>query len=109
MSPEVIQIVIQGGAVGILLVFGVGIYKLARVGMDYFRDLVTNHLAHILTELGAMRTSIDLHNSSLSALLNRADSRGERLERFLDREVAEVKRSVQAVEQQTKPPENPMV
>ena len=46
LTPEVIQIVIQGGAVGILLVFGVMGYRLARLAIVRVSDFVTNHLAH---------------------------------------------------------------
>ncbi len=46
MAPETIQIVIQGGAVGILLMFGVMGYRLARLAIDRGFEFVSNHMEH---------------------------------------------------------------
>ena len=46
LTPEVIQIVIQGGAVGLLLVFGVMGYRLALTAIDKVSTFVNNHLEH---------------------------------------------------------------
>ena len=46
MAPETIQIVIQGGAVGILLMFGAMGYKLAHLAINRGFEFVSNHLAH---------------------------------------------------------------
>jgi hypothetical protein len=46
LTPEVIQIVIQGGAVGLLLVFGAAGFTLAKLAINKVSDFVTNHLAH---------------------------------------------------------------
>lgn len=46
LTPEVIQIVIQGGAVGLLLMFGIMGYNLARQGIDRVSTFVNNHLEH---------------------------------------------------------------
>ncbi len=46
LTPEIIQVVIQGGAVGLLLMFGVMGYNLARQGIDRVSTFVNNHLEH---------------------------------------------------------------
>ncbi len=46
LTPEVIQIVIQGGAVGLLLMFGVMGYKFALAAMDKVSTFVNNHMQH---------------------------------------------------------------
>ncbi len=46
LTPEVIQIVIQGGAVGLLLVFGLFGYRVATMAIDKVSIFVNNHLEH---------------------------------------------------------------
>ena len=46
IDPEVISIIIQGGAVGILLAFGVGGFMLARLLINRGFEFVSNHMAH---------------------------------------------------------------
>jgi hypothetical protein len=46
LTPEVIQIVIQGGAVGLLLMFGVMGYNLARLAINKVSTFINNHLEH---------------------------------------------------------------
>ncbi len=46
LTPEVIQIVIQGGAVGLLLMFGIMGYKFALAAMNKVSTFVNNHLEH---------------------------------------------------------------
>lgn len=46
VNLELVQVIVQGGAVGILLVFGVLGYRLARLAIDKVSDFVSNHLAH---------------------------------------------------------------
>ena len=46
MTPETIQIIIQGGAVGILLAFGVMFFGVLRLAINKGSEFVNNHLAH---------------------------------------------------------------
>lgn len=46
LTPEVIQVVIQGGAVGLLLMFGIMGYRLALTAIDRVSTFVNNHLEH---------------------------------------------------------------
>lgn len=46
LTPEVIQIVIQGGAVGLLLMFGVMGYRVCTMVVDRVSVFVNNHLQH---------------------------------------------------------------
>ena len=46
VEPETIQIIIQGGAVGLMLVTLFLGYKLARMAIDRVSIFVNNHLAH---------------------------------------------------------------
>lgn len=56
-DPEIVQIVIQGGAVGLLLAFGVGGFVLARLIINRGFEFISNHLAHN-TEAIARNTSV---------------------------------------------------
>jgi len=58
ITPDIIQILIQGGAVGVLLAFGYGIYKLARRLIDAGSILVSNHLAHLTNTLENVNTTL---------------------------------------------------
>ena len=46
LTPEVIQVVIQGGAVGLLLMFGIMGYRVALTAIDKVSTFVNNHLEH---------------------------------------------------------------
>ncbi|KKL16793.1 hypothetical protein LCGC14_2492020 [marine sediment metagenome] len=46
LTPEVIQVVIQGGAVGLLLMFGIMGYRVALTTIDKVSTFVNNHLEH---------------------------------------------------------------
>ena len=46
IDPTTIQIIIQGGAVGILLAFGVGGFILAKLLINRGFEFVNNHMAH---------------------------------------------------------------
>ena len=46
LTPEIIQIVIQGGAVGLLLMFGIMGYRFALAAMNNVSTFVNNHLEH---------------------------------------------------------------
>jgi len=51
MDTNTIQIVVQAGAIGILLVFGLGIYRLARRLIEVANNFVTNHIEHLISTL----------------------------------------------------------
>lgn len=46
LDPIIIQTIIQGGAVGLMLVSIVLGYKIARLAINKGFDFVSNHLAH---------------------------------------------------------------
>lgn len=46
LDPEIVQIVIQGGAVGLLLMFGVMGYRVATLAIDKVSVFINNHLEH---------------------------------------------------------------
>ena len=46
-NPEVIQVIIQGGAVGLLLAFGYLGYKLANRIIGIGATIITNHIVHV--------------------------------------------------------------
>ncbi len=76
IDPQTIEIILQSGAIGILLVFGVGIYKLSRLVITKYFDFVSNHLAHntdavkegteimreVVTEIRNMSNKLDKRN-----------------------------------------------
>jgi hypothetical protein len=47
INLDLIQVIVQGGAVGLLLAFGYFGYRLANRLMTFGFTLVTNHLAHL--------------------------------------------------------------
>ena len=51
MDFEAVQAVIQGGAVGVLLVFGYGTYRIVRRMIEIGREFVMNHAAHLTATL----------------------------------------------------------
>ena len=58
-DTNTIQIIIQGGAVGLLLVFGFLGYKLARLLLTLGQDLLVNHINHLTEEMGRIVDSVD--------------------------------------------------
>ncbi len=46
LTPDVIQIIVQGGAVGLLLMFGIMGYRVALTAIDKVSTFVNNHLEH---------------------------------------------------------------
>lgn len=46
IDPQIVQTIIQGGAVGLLLMFGVMGYKIALTTIDKVSIFVNNHLEH---------------------------------------------------------------
>ena len=62
INLDIIQIIIQGGAVGLLLAFGYFGYRLANRLMTFGFTLVTNHLSGLnvtLTKVEATLTRLD--------------------------------------------------
>jgi len=51
IDPNMVQVIIQGGCVGILLAFGVGAYLVVRRVMEMVNTLVSNHLTHLTAVL----------------------------------------------------------
>ena len=74
LDPQIIQIIIEGGAVGILLMFGVLGYKLARLAIDKVSLFANNHVAHLTEAVqegtGAMR-EVKTEIVSMSGKLDR--------------------------------------
>lgn len=58
-DTNTIQIIIQGGAVGLLLVFGFLGYKLARLLLNLGQDLLINHINHLTEEISRVVDSVD--------------------------------------------------
>ncbi len=46
LDAQTVEIIIQGGSVGILFTFGVGFFILARLAINRGFEFVTNHLEH---------------------------------------------------------------
>ena len=57
IDPQIVQTIIQGGAVGLLLVFGVFGYRVAMVAIDRVSIFVNNHMSH-LTEAVQEQTEV---------------------------------------------------
>ena len=58
-DANTIQVIIQGGAVGLLLVFGFLGYKLARLLLTFGQEMLLNHVQHLTDEMGRMVDSVD--------------------------------------------------
>ena len=59
VDTSTIQIIIQGGAVGLLLVFGFLGYKLARLLLSLGEDMLVNHINHLTEEMGRVVDAVD--------------------------------------------------
>lgn len=57
IDPQIVQTIIQGGAVGLLLVFGLFGYRVAMVAIDRVSIFVNNHMSH-LTEAVQEQTEV---------------------------------------------------
>lgn len=68
VSAEAIQIIIQGGAVGLLLVFGYWGQRLARQAIESVNLLFTNHLEHTNEALGKIDATVAVGNAKLDEL-----------------------------------------
>lgn len=75
-SAEVIQIVIQGGAVGLLLAFGYLGYRLANRVITVGMEIITNHMSHVEAALLSMERSMTRFDAAVERYFER-----ERLDR----------------------------
>ena len=73
MAPETIQIVIQGGAVGILLMFGAMGYRLAHLAINKGFEFVSNHLAHNTTAVEEGTAATKEMGADLKRLVEKLD------------------------------------
>lgn len=58
VSNDTLQLLIQGGAVSVLLVFGFFAYKLASSIISSVMLIVTNHMDHLTREVSGLREDI---------------------------------------------------
>ncbi len=80
LTPEVIQVIIQGGAVGLLLVFGVMGYRLALTAIDKVSTFVNNHLEHnteAVKEGTEIMREVVVEVKNMSSKLNKIQDRRE--------------------------------
>ena len=59
VDTNTIQVIIQGGAVGLLLVFGFLGYKLSRLLLSFGQEMLLNHIQHLTDEMGRVVDSVD--------------------------------------------------
>jgi len=59
VDTNTIQVIIQGGAVGLLLVFGFLGYKLSRLLLSFGQEMLLNHVQHLTDEMGRVVDSVD--------------------------------------------------
>jgi len=71
MNPEIIQIIIQGGAVGLLLAFGYLGYRLANRLMTFGFALITNHLSGLNLTLTKVEKTLTRLDESIDKLTTR--------------------------------------
>ncbi len=76
VDPETVQIIIQGGAVGILLVFGAMGYRLARLAIVSVSDFVGNHLAHNTAAVEEGTEVMREMSAEIRGMSERLDRRG---------------------------------
>ena len=67
-DASTIQLLIQGGAVGLALVVIVGVYLLIRRGMELVNVFVTNHIAHQTAAIDRQTTAIAKNTKVLRKL-----------------------------------------
>lgn len=72
---DVIQTLIQGGAVGLLLAFGFGIYKLTHQAIDVVSNMATNHLAHLTNTLNDVNSTLCRLDSSIQGCPRRGEQK----------------------------------
>ena len=71
INLDLIQIIIQGGAVGLLLTFGYFGYKLANRLMTFGFALVTNHLSGLNVTLTKVEKTLDRLDESIDRLVRK--------------------------------------
>ena len=65
---DLIQVIVQGGAVGLLLAFGYFGYKIANRLITVSMDLIGNHLNHITTALLKVEKVLEKLDQSIDRL-----------------------------------------
>ncbi|KKN47441.1 hypothetical protein LCGC14_0662810 [marine sediment metagenome] len=73
MSPEIIQIVIQGGAVGLFLVAIVLGYRLLHLAINKVSEFVGNHMTHLTETLGRVEKTLAHLDASIDRLVKQED------------------------------------
>ena len=71
MDLDIVQTIVQGGAVGLLLAFGFLGYKIATKIISVGTLLITNHLTDLTDEIASLRVEISLLSGRLLDILNR--------------------------------------
>ena len=70
-DPNTIQLILQAGAVGLLLVFGVGAYLIIRRGMEIVNAFVSNHLSHLTSAIEKNTDMLDKLDETVNSLNRR--------------------------------------
>jgi len=68
---DIIGVIIQGGAVGLLLAFGFFGYKLSRLLITVGQNLIANHLTTLTEEVKGVREEMTTLSERLLSLLDR--------------------------------------
>ncbi len=71
MDLDIVQTIVQGGAVGLLLAFGFGGYKVAMKLIAVGSNLISNHLSTLTEEVKILRSEITILSGRLLDILNR--------------------------------------
>jgi hypothetical protein len=71
ISLDLVQVLVQSGAVGLLLAFGYFGYKLASRLMTFGFALVTNHLAHLEQAFLKMEKTLTHLDESIDRLVRK--------------------------------------
>lgn len=71
LDPEIIQIIIQSGAVGLMLTTLFLGYKIANKLINVGSLLISNHLTHMTEVMEGVRSSLERLNNTIDSLLNR--------------------------------------
>ncbi len=73
MAPETIQIIIQGGAIGILLTFGAGFFVLAKLAINRGFEFVSNHMEHNTAAIEEGTTATKEMGADIKRLVEKLD------------------------------------
>ena len=71
MDLDIVQTIVQGGAVGLLLAFGFGGYKVAMKIITVGTLLITNHLNTLTEEVHGVREELATLSSDLRGIFDR--------------------------------------